>query len=386
MSTALRDRQAARSATVGRRFIAHCLSGTGDVFLDSIPATASTFQTRRHIETVLETIGAAEAVDPVLIGVSDAAGKPLALFPFVLRRRSGLRVIEGLDLEVTDYFGPLWFDGEPPSAAEADVLWSAVVAGLPPADAVTFKKSPRLISGRPHALSNARHLKAMGADATTLVIRESTLHKHSLARRARKLGNLGSVSFDLATTPAEIAAALAALTGFRLQRFRKLGRPDALTRPDVVEFYRRMSTPVDSIAPGKLFTLRVDEEIVAVIYAFHAGDVFTVIIPAFSEDPRWNAHSLGLIAMFRALEWSVANGCRIFDLSVGSLHYKARFNADAVELFEHQEMLTPLGVIVVAEAWARRTIRHLTRRHPRVRAELQRIRSQWPRLWKNPNA
>lgn len=367
-------------AETSRRFTARQLSGPGDPFLVLVGTPASVFQSRRHIETVLATIGAAEDAEPVFIGVTDNAGRPVALFPFVLRRTRGLRLIEGLDFDVSDYFAPAWFDAKAPTPAETDRIWAAVLRALPRADAVGFKKLPRLVGNRPHALSAFRRLRPMAAAATTLTLApDFDPQRLSVARDARrklrKLEAMGKVTFTVATEPAEIEEALTQLVAFRVERFAELGRPDILTRREVRDFYRAMATTHAGRAPGHVFALRVGTEIVAAIYAFCADGVFTLIIPAISSDPRWRAGSPGLVALFQALEWSVAHGYRSFDLSVGSMHYKTRFDADEIELHEYQQPLTPAGWILVAEAGLRRLLRTQARKHPRLRTFLERLRS-----------
>jgi CelD/BcsL family acetyltransferase involved in cellulose biosynthesis len=352
-----------------------------DPFLAEFAAPANVFQSRRHIETAIRTMGTAEGVEPVLVGVRDDAGKAVALFPFVLRRQRGVRVIEGLDFDLTDYFAPALTRGAPLSPDETDSLWKTVCKALPPADAISFKKTPLRFGDHAHALTAFRRLRPMGAEATTLPLHpgfdaKDTSASRDARRKLRKLEGMGKVTFSMAVGDG-IEAALQELVAFRLARFAELGRPDLLARPEAVDFYRSMAVGDD--APGRIFTLRVDDEAIAAIYAFAVHGTFTLIIPAISPDTRWHVGSPGLVTLYKALEWSVAENCRVFDLSVGSMYYKTRFGAGTVELFEYQKMLTPLGAVVVAEAWARRTVRRIARRHPRVRTVLQQIVAQLSR-------
>lgn len=72
------------------------------------------------MRAVFATIGGASGATPALVGVSDADGNAVALFAFSSRRRFGLQIIEGLDLQVSDYFAPTVLRDEPLTAAESD--------------------------------------------------------------------------------------------------------------------------------------------------------------------------------------------------------------------------------------------------------------------------
>jgi CelD/BcsL family acetyltransferase involved in cellulose biosynthesis len=143
--------------------------------------------------------------------------------------------------------------------------------------------------------------------------------------------------------------------------------------PEVEAFYRMLANGNGNEPLGRLFVLRAGSEIVAVIYGLSADGVFTLLIPAIAAQPEWQAGSPGTVALFLAMQWCVEHDYRVFDLSIGPMHYKTRFRATEAELFEFQQALTPLGLVVVVEAWVRRQIRHLVRGRPAVRDVLARL-------------
>jgi CelD/BcsL family acetyltransferase involved in cellulose biosynthesis len=340
------------------------------------------FQCKDFARVLFETVARERNAEPVIIGVRDGNGEPLALFVFIRRRRMGVSVIEALDFNVTDYFAPLYFSPVPPTAQRSAEIWRAVLAVLPPADAVAFKKMPRLLHGRPHALSGATFAKPMATSSASLPLRDAagariSADDHPLGRdvrrKIRKLEAHGEVTLLLARTPAEIDEAMDKLITFRRARFGELGRADELLNPDVEAFYRTLASGNEGEPLGRLLVLRAGSETVAVIYGLCADGVFTLLIPAIAPEPQWQAGSPGTVALFLAMKWCLERDYRVFDLSIGPMHYKSRFRATEVELFEFQQALTPLGVIVVAEGWARRQIRHLVRRRPATREALTRL-------------
>jgi CelD/BcsL family acetyltransferase involved in cellulose biosynthesis len=375
------SRTTGTSISGGETWSARLLAGIQDPFLDAVTSDDNIFQCKSFMAAV-ERHMLAPSERLVLVGVTDQGGEPAAVFPFVRRRHLGVPVLEGLDFGIADYFAPAWLRDEPPTANQSARIWQAVPKAVPGVHAISFKKLPRLLHGRPHALSGADFLTPMSADATTLRLRGEgapplSPDKVPLAREARrkakKLEQIGPLAFSEATTNDEVDAAMMSLVAFRTARFSDLGRRDALLDPRVVAFYRTMADRMSNDPPGRLFMLRAGDRTVAVVYGFSCGDVFTLIAPAITPDKDAQAGSPGLVALFRTLQWCSERGYAVFDLSVGSLSYKSRFGADTTELFEYQQALSPLGLPVVADAALRRHVRRKVLGRPHWRAALERL-------------
>jgi CelD/BcsL family acetyltransferase involved in cellulose biosynthesis len=365
-------------------FSARMLSGVSDPFLDVAEATgANVFQSRAFLEQ-FERHMLKGAQELVLVGVTDAAGKPVAVFPFVRLKKFGVTRLEAVDFDVTDYFAPAYFRDTALSAEETNSLWRAVARSVPGAHAIAFKKLPRQIHHKPHALSGADFLKPMAASATTLFLRDASgkptqsMDPASLARKLKKSAKVlqkhGPLTFLEATSKEDTEQLLETLLAFRTARFEELGRQDALLDPSVVAFYRALACKEGKASVGRVFALRSADEIVAVTYGYAYHKTFTLIAPAITPKKEHQSGSPGLVAMFKTLEWCQQNEFDVFDLSVGSLSYKSRFEAETVELYEYQQALSPLGLIVVAEAALRRRIRRLALKHPELRSRLEKLR------------
>ncbi len=384
-----------RRSTVPESFSARVLDGLDDGFLAKTFSNASNvFQSDALLREIKEHV-LTGSQRFVLVGVTDSAGNAVALFPFVWRRKFGIAILEAVDFGLVDYFAPSYFRDAPLTAQDTKKLWSAVLKAAPTAHAVTFKKLPRLLHHKLHALSGADFLKPMGADATTVymcspdrppVDPDMMSLAKEVRRKSKKLEKLGGLTFSEATTNAEVEVAMATLVEFRTARFAELGRHDAMIDPRVVAFYRAMADRQAGPPAGRLFTLRAGGRPVAVIYAFFQGDVFTLIAPAISPCKETQAGSPGLVALFKSLQWCREQGFAVFDLSVGSLSYKSRFEAETTDLFEHQQALTPFGLIIVAEAALRRRVRHLSLKHPQLRLTLEKIGQMRWRREQNANA
>jgi CelD/BcsL family acetyltransferase involved in cellulose biosynthesis len=360
-------------ANVSVGFHAVRLAGFDDPFVRRLARVAPTaFSTPSFLAALFGTIGAEMAAEPVLVGVNDGEGRPVALFPFSLRRQGNLRVIEGMGLGVSDYYAPILAAGIQLDATSAAALWRAVRAALPPADVLRLINVPAGLYGETHALSAARFLKPMGHSASVLPLAGLALADLSVARDVRrkhkKLAALGEVRFFEATGDAEIGELMDALVRFRHDRFAQMGRRDKLDDPGVAAFYRRLAT--ERVARG--YGISVGGEIVAVVYGLAHNGVFTLIIPTMSADERFQAGSPGLVSLYLSIEAAIAAGDRVVDFSVGELFYKTRFAAVKVELFEYVEARSLLGLLPALNIKARTAARLFRQRHV---GKLERLRS-----------
>lgn len=319
-------------------------------------AAASVFAAPGFLAALVGTLGREQGAELILIGVSDAEGRPVALFPFTSRIVGHLRRIEGLGLGVADYYTPVLARDADPAA-----LWQAVRAALPPADLVHLINVPGPLFGRTHGLEQAGFLAPMGHASTVLPLRDGGRPidpaKFSAAkdvrRKHKKLAALGPVSFALAETPADKHELFDALVRFRTARFGKLERRDKLEEPGVTAFYRQLLEQ----GTAEIYGLRVGPEVVAVVYGFVHEGVFTLIIPTMTADPKFEPGSPGLVSLYLAIEACIARGDRVFDFSVGALHYKSRFGAEKHELFELVEARSLVGLPAALVTRARSFVR-----------------------------
>jgi CelD/BcsL family acetyltransferase involved in cellulose biosynthesis len=370
-------REAAGAASVGS-LRAFRLPGLDHPFLARL-APVGAFQSRAFFAAIDQALCSEGRRELILIGVEDGQGNAVALFPFIRRRALGATILEGLDLQVTDYFAP-------PATGHisGSGLWQAVLAALPRADAISFKKLPLKLHGCRHALTDAPFLRPMGAAAYSARLRDAGGRPvrgadlpvaRDVRRKLRKLEAMGDVSFEEATSPDDVTDAIDRLVEFRTTRFEGMGRRDILTMAEYRDFYRLLASGPDPV--GRLFSLRVAGDTVAVIYALVHGDTVTLVIPSISSDPRWHVASPGLIALHMLYDWAVSHDYATFDFSVGSAAYKARFNTEKVDLYEYQQALTPLGLPVVLEATLRRTVRRFAADHPKYRSALERVQEMF---------
>lgn len=331
----------------------------------------SVFQTKRVVKAVEEHLFK-QGESLVIIGVRDAIGVPVALFPFLKTGVLGSTVLEGLDADVCDYFAPPLLDGVELNSQQTRQMWEAVCSSCSGVDVIKFKKVPKTFLRKRHALSAFPQLCEMGVSAShvRLSSHDGADRFVSIARevrrKAKKLERYGCLSFSPVGPYQDRLKAFEVLRDFRQKRFRTLGRSDLLASDDAAEFYQDLLT-TDEASPGKIFTLHSGDVPIAVIYALQHQKEVTFVIPAISNDPDVQHGSPGLVAIFYLLEWCRKHDMELLDLSVGDLSYKKRFSAETSLLYEYVEALSAKGALIAAEVAARRRMRHLSQRLPWIR-------------------
>jgi CelD/BcsL family acetyltransferase involved in cellulose biosynthesis len=135
----------------------------------------------------------------------------------------------------------------------------------------------------------------------------------------RRAERTGRVIFETAgtTTVSEFVEAL-----FRLHeaRWQQLGRPGVLADPAIRRFHRAAAPLLLSSGLLRLHALRLDERIVAVMYALHAKRRAYCYLCGF--DPDFDALSPGTLIFGHTIWEAVREGAREVDFLRGKERYK----------------------------------------------------------------
>lgn len=132
-----------------------------------------------------------------------------------------------------------------------------------------------------------------------------------------------SVRFVRASTPDEVHRVMAALIEMHQARWRRRGYVGAFATQRFVEFHRDVALSALQDGSLRLYSLRNEEQILAVRYAFRIGDCVQGYISGFDE--RLSALSVGMVSLAGAIEQSILEGARRFDLLEGDESYKSHW-------------------------------------------------------------
>lgn len=336
----------------------------------------SVFQTRFFMQPFLTELVPASRAAPIVVTVHDADGRPQVIVPFVMRRVKGLRKIELADLDLCDYAAPLMARDAVFDRAGAAQLWRRIVARLPAADAVTMKKMPPTVGNLANPLALLPGVAAMGVTTAVVPmagvdITRTGAYKDA-AGKIRKMKKAGDYRFLVARDATEADRLIDAMILQRRVRCAELGQTSNLDEPEIDRFFRGLAHQGCADGRVSLTAIEFDGTLIAVIYGFvHRGRWNGIVTAMGGEEYR--RYSPGLCNMVETQAHWKAEGLDVFDIGVGNLHYKERFDGRQVDLFEYQQPLTTRGRIVAIEARLRRSIRHYLDLHPELNRRVRRV-------------
>jgi len=152
-------------------------------------------------------------------------------------------------------------------------------------------------------------------------------HRANVRRRLRGIEQQFQVRFELATNEAVRAHALDALAGFHERRFKEQGGSSAFFTPAVRAFQHDATRRALDRGWLRMYVLRLNDEIAAVMYGFLYNRQFYFYQHGF--DDRYSRQSIGLVLMALTLRAAIDEGAENFDLLWGTEGYKSLWARDA---------------------------------------------------------
>ncbi|MEO3386305.1 GNAT family N-acetyltransferase [Mesorhizobium sp. CAU 1741] len=363
--------------------IQRTLAAEGNEFI------ATPFQRARFLEAFCRHVP--RNCTPFIVTVRERSSSRLAMvLPLLKRQAAALSYIEATDLGLSDYFAPkvaAWFSPTPHQMAD---IWAQLRKVLPQADILSLKKLPgELQPGRANPLVLLPDTVDMGTATKTLELddvdhpqhyKRSGLYKDGM-RNLRKLGTLGDVEFRVAESEAQALDLFEQLVAQRRRRFVALEREDPFMDESVQAFYRDVITngaPKGEVLFGGLF---LNGECIATDMGLVDGDTHHGLITTMNGD-ELRRYSPGTIAFMLILDETMARGIRYYDIGVGEFAYKQRLSGTEMRLYERHEPLSLRGRVALADATARRLVRHGIARYPQLRGPAEAVRSRLRKMRK----
>ncbi len=342
------------------------------------------FQNPLWLSTWFGTLNGRQGVSPLLVTVRAPDGTLALRLPLVLRRMGRRRAIEFADLDLTDFNAPLLGPAAPTGPSEARALWRAVRRALPPADFIRLTKLPTRLGTRPNPLAMLPGAQASNVNGNLLRIGndydgwrrtlEKTVRKE-LERSWRVFTRDPDARFEMVRDLDRARVILTAMEQQQSDRLRTKGEAYALDDPDFADFYRALVENGLSNGYTMLSALTAGDEVVATLLGVRDAHGL-VMVRISNAGGRWINCSPGRLVIERTLRELHAEGCRVFDFSIGNYDYKRRFGVEAVELVNVVQPLRIGGWPVFVRSLISRELR----RHPRLE---QKVRPwiEWVSAW-----
>jgi CelD/BcsL family acetyltransferase involved in cellulose biosynthesis len=340
-------------------------------------ALATPYQSYDFLALWQHHVGAAAGVRPLLVAGYDAAGAPLFLMPFGVRRCGGLRAVEFLGGTHANFNMALWRRDAAASAGEGDIR-AALAALKGHADAVLLRNQPLTWQGSanpfaylPHQASpNMGHSGALAADFEALLrARTNAQTRKKFRKKAQALAGFGTVQFERARSGEDARRVLDAFFKQKNARMRALGIRDVFAMPSVRRFIEAGATTpsasgygVDAVPVIEIYTLSVNDIVIATMGGIVGGGRFCAMFNSITPD-RFHAESPGEQLILNLARHCCERGLHTFDLGVGEARYKNMLCGDAEPLFDCFIALTPAGRLLTAAARAGASFKRAIKRN-----------------------
>eukprot|EP01037_Dinobryon_pediforme_P002549 gene2549-2588_t len=334
----------------------------------------SPFQTLDFVDLFIGSVVSARPVSVLIFQVLAENGRTIMILPVLRRERAGAVIIESFDLELADYIMPAFTSAVKLTDTDMREIWSLILAQIPDADFITFKKMPPFWNQAANPLMSLGNARAMGISTYPMMVRRAediaafrkTGIFHDCQKRLRKwLRQNQTVTQSVAKTPEEAEHLFRELVALRQHRFASLNRNDETRDSAVFEFYLALARKGVTDGSVCLFALLVDGEILAVNYGLLQNDRLVVVMIG-TKTEKWASFSPGLVNFVRLAEWAISEKLAIYDLGVGELVYKKRFNSEPVPLYECYVALSLRGRLFGLAQDARRKIRIFLKERPQL--------------------
>jgi CelD/BcsL family acetyltransferase involved in cellulose biosynthesis len=346
------------------------------------------FQHYSWLSTVWETVGRTRPGRLAIVLVSDMTGNPLMLIPLVERRQGGIRVLEFIDYELSDYNAPLIRRAfiDELGGGGFRPLWQKILTRIGSVDAVRLEKMPPVIDGVENPflqLDTQQEHWTFQAPLTggfdAFVSRRTKRFMRNLHRRRRNLAKLGTVELRTATDPQEAMLLLDEIFRYRAIRCQEMGLENTYeSNPSYMEFYREMCRrELGGIV--RVGSLTVDGRMVAAHLSLVFRSRLYGLIQA-SDFTNFGLYSPGGLMMLELIKQCCDQGISTVDFTLGSETYKADWTDDATPLYRHDHGLTTLGKLMLALDSGYTQLKAVIKKNPRLLALVKIIRTRLKKL------
>jgi len=146
-----------------------------------------------------------------------------------------------------------------------------------------------------------------------------------ISSRFRKLEKKYKVEIRRCVEQTELESSLVALFDLHGKRWQELGSAGTFDLEERRQFYRELSALLLKKDLLELWLLKLNEQVVAVQYAFRYGNTVFLLQEGF--DPAFSADSVGYVLRSQVLNALIARGIRAYDFLGGTGPSKMRWGA-----------------------------------------------------------
>jgi len=309
------------------------------------------FQTYEWLAHWQRTAGQnSHGIEPLVAVVSNSQ-RPLALFPFGIRKSGSARVLEFLGGGQCDYNAPLILPGIFTTEQFRD-LWDKVLDSLPAHDVRYFVRVPQQLGGlrnpfldiAPSFCEGFAYAAALPDSWGEFRCGLPAKFQKDNARMIRRLSEMGRLEFVVAKTTSEFSDIVETMFTQKERRYKETGARNILADANTRTFYRGLMASVDRDAHIHMSALMLDDEVLATHLGVFHRNRFYYLFPTYAGE-AWAKFSPGRLLLEHLVQWAIANRLRVFDFTVGGETYKEIWCDSEMPLYRIVEPLTLRGHI-----------------------------------------
>jgi len=274
------------------------------------------------------------------------------IFPLGIRRHWGIRVLEFLGGESSDYLGPLIHDKWMSNIDKIQLAWNRVLKEIPAHDIKHFIKLPAKwgIEENPilkiwkSTLQGNSYSATLPSDFDEFRSKLRKKLRQDNNRQRRRLSERGLVVFEIANkNDNELQVALDVMIKQKRQRYQDTGVPDIFSQEIVRQFYKMLSEKLSGEGKIHFSLLNLENEILASHWGATYRGRFYYLMPTYAGR-QWGTYSPGRLLLENLIEWSIQHDFKVFDFTVGGEDYKKDWCDTKMSYFEHLSVAKPFGM------------------------------------------
>jgi CelD/BcsL family acetyltransferase involved in cellulose biosynthesis len=312
-------------------------------------AVMSPFQSYAWLSNWQQTVGGPLlSVLPQVVRVT-TDNKTQAIFPFGIRKSFGIKILEWLGGINADYMGPLFHSSFFDNEYLLQNIWNKVKSEINNFDVIHFQrqtdKTIQFLKKIDFAYVSNNNLKLYKATLPPTWNEYYSTVKQKIrsdSRRQRiRLEKIGHVKFNFAENTEGRHEVIQEMIKQKSRRYRETGIWDMLAVDEYKKFYHGLADLQSNVISEVHCTaLNVGDVTVATHVGFVAKDTFYYLMPTY-EGGEWGKYSPGRLLLLELIKWSINNGLKYFDFTVGGEAYKKNWCNIEAELYE---TINPVGI------------------------------------------
>lgn len=339
-----------------------------------------------------KTVVLPENTERVFVVVRDASDVR-AIFPLMIRKALGARVLQWHGDDWTDYFLPIiekdLFRALTP--ANVDGIWKRVRALTGNPSATLLYRQPALVSGTPNPLAQwSAHSEGMPAFALNLGTDWETFYtamhsggtRRGLKEKRRRLDAEGNIEFVRFVEPMALRENLRRLFEWKSDQLDARGANNPFADPQ-----DRESIVARMLAGGDvwhLYGIQRDGHTIA-LNLMLAGPASWLLYQMAHEEGPHTRHSPGRLLLNYVLEQATIAGTPLFDFSRGEVGVKKEICDVQLDLIRTIKAHSPTGVAFAAFETAKLQAKRTIKQSPKLLELAFQVNRARKRLFTKPS-